>query len=162
MEMKTVPHTTRHRWLAWRLSVVVALVFIAEVLSWMHPLSARCGGWFMSATCGHVSIVQRREVDGSSWTFYTPYSAKREIPTRLARLGVLPEYGNAPYNGQYLFIPFWIPAAMICLLIIVRARRKHFPSAAWYCSACRYDLTGNTSGACPECGAASVASSVDP
>lgn len=40
---------------------------------------------------------------------------------------------------------------LIFVVIVLLARRA--PRDSRYCVSCSYDLTGNTSGRCPECGA---------
>ena len=60
----------------------------------------------------------------------------------------------ATTHGQSL--PMWLPTAIAALLPLHRAlkwyrRYRLGPNA---CGGCRYDLTGNTSGVCPECGIA--------
>jgi hypothetical protein len=42
------------------------------------------------------------------------------------------------------------------LVCYARRRRRHRRSAQGHCPACGYDLTGNVSGVCPECGKATV------
>jgi hypothetical protein len=47
-------------------------------------------------------------------------------------------------------IPFWMPAALLCLaagiaFLVPRRRRDG-------CVTCGYNLIGNVSGRCPECG----------
>jgi hypothetical protein len=54
-----------------------------------------------------------------------------------------------------LVIPFWAivvltSLAPICWLLKWRRDRSHF--GAGRCTSCGYNLTGNTSGICPECG----------
>jgi hypothetical protein len=54
-------------------------------------------------------------------------------------------------GGQLLLVPLWIPllpAAVLTMFVWHRGK----PAPPNGCSACRYDLTGNTSGVCPECG----------
>jgi hypothetical protein len=51
-------------------------------------------------------------------------------------------------------LPFWLPAAIIGLataFLLYRDRRRIRPGC---CRSCGYDLTGNVSGICPECGTA--------
>jgi hypothetical protein len=55
-------------------------------------------------------------------------------------------------SSSTLIIPFWLPAmlsfvATIRWLIVGRSRIRRVD-----CECCRYDLTGNTSGICSECG----------
>lgn len=52
-----------------------------------------------------------------------------------------------------VFIPFGIPVAILAAgsLFILRKSRLSIPSG--HCALCGYDLTGNTSGRCSECGA---------
>jgi hypothetical protein len=67
-------------------------------------------------------------------------------------------YGEfSSYRGGWdAFIPIWliaIPSALLPVILIFlkrirRVRRKH----GCHCLGCSYDLTGNTSGTCPECG----------
>jgi hypothetical protein len=69
--------------------------------------------------------------------------------------GALPRYGWQV--GDFPLIPHWSISLMfavlpaVWLLLWVKARR--LPKAG-QCRTCRYDLTGNSSGVCPECGMA--------
>ena len=48
-------------------------------------------------------------------------------------------------------IPLWIPLAIASIpMFIIRDRSRRIPPG--HCKTCRYDLTGNISGVCPECG----------
>ena len=60
---------------------------------------------------------------------------------------------NPGGTGFYGAIPFWFPA-VLCLIppalwLLVHRKR---PVRDGVCADCGYDLTGNTSGICPECG----------
>lgn len=58
----------------------------------------------------------------------------------------------SPY--YYIVIPLWIPFVVVCaptLLLWWRDRSRIPPGC---CHNCGYDLTGNVSGVCPECGGA--------
>lgn len=58
-----------------------------------------------------------------------------------------------------VIVPFWLAASVSCLLplraiaVWWRRHRRGRPQAG-ACRRCRYDLTGNLSGVCPECGSA--------
>lgn len=56
------------------------------------------------------------------------------------------------YVWRILEIPLWLPFIMVALptgVIWSRDRRRVRPG---YCRRCGYDLQGNVSGVCPECG----------
>ncbi len=58
---------------------------------------------------------------------------------------------------EFVFETIGIAVTLIlvaaCLVIFYRdLRRKPITPDGRYCAACGYDLTGNTSGICPECG----------
>ena len=60
--------------------------------------------------------------------------------------------GWGPRPGQHVLIipsPWLIlPPAILCLWVAYR--RRHYRGGI--CQECAYDLTGNVSGVCPECG----------
>jgi hypothetical protein len=74
-------------------------------------------------------------------------------------------YGlNLPFtidtgNGQgasycrEVFVPLWFPLLLIATLTAFAFRRARRPPPG-HCRICGYNLTGNVSGICPECGAA--------
>ncbi len=54
-------------------------------------------------------------------------------------------------GGEDLFVPLWpLVPAMAAYVVVVWRRTRPVPAGA--CASCRYDLTGNVSGICPECG----------
>jgi hypothetical protein len=62
-------------------------------------------------------------------------------------------------GGPYLIeIAAWIPFVLLCVvpsfILIRRVRRTRRWAATGRCVQCGYNLTGNVSGICPECGAA--------
>ena len=60
-----------------------------------------------------------------------------------------PEFGGAR-SGTRVCMPLWVVLMPALALAILAWRRGRVPSGA--CRACGYDLTGNVSGRCPECG----------
>ena len=58
--------------------------------------------------------------------------------------------GNAP-PMLWLRVPLWIPLLIVALVTAsLHWRARRFPLD--HCQNCGYDLTGNVSGRCPECG----------
>jgi hypothetical protein len=60
-------------------------------------------------------------------------------------------------SGWYIRSPFWLPAVLFVVPlvpILLRGLRRRHRLRRGLCEKCGYDLTGNISGVCPECGAA--------
>ena len=52
---------------------------------------------------------------------------------------------------RFASVPLWIPTLAFSVVLFFRHRkRQRIPPG--HCKACRYNLTGNVSGVCPECG----------
>jgi hypothetical protein len=54
--------------------------------------------------------------------------------------------------GSEVSVPLWMPFLLVAaptMFLWLRDRRRVLPG---HCGQCGYDLTGNTSGVCPECG----------
>ena len=59
------------------------------------------------------------------------------------------EFGR-DFFGRFLVLPAWIFIFTAVLLAVIAWRSK--PNQWNHCRHCDYDLTGNASGVCPECG----------
>lgn len=71
---------------------------------------------------------------------------------QFAGLGIA--YIRVEQQADYEFrVPWWV-AIVIPLILpaFVGVQRYRHRTKRGHCSKCRYDLTGNTSGLCPECG----------
>lgn len=55
------------------------------------------------------------------------------------------------FGGWGLMVPLWIPFVLTAIPTVVAWRRDRRPPPG-HCQKCGYDLTGNESGVCPECG----------
>lgn len=63
------------------------------------------------------------------------------------------------YGGPSVFqaeIPLWLVAPPLAVLALVLSCRRRVDAPRNACRGCGYDLTGNVSGRCPECGAAAT------
>ncbi len=54
-------------------------------------------------------------------------------------------------------LPLWIPWTVLSLAVVCTRLRLRTPPG--FCMRCQYDLTGNTTGICPECGTSSTRAS---
>jgi hypothetical protein len=58
---------------------------------------------------------------------------------------------SAKITGDPIFVPLWMPFIFFVTVAALAHRRARRPLPGT-CGKCGYDLTGNTSGVCPECG----------
>jgi hypothetical protein len=65
-------------------------------------------------------------------------------------LGGLPHVTSLPRH-KAVTIPFWVPCLGLAGLLLY-GRFRHKPATWPSCSSCGYNLTGNESEVCPECG----------
>ena len=65
----------------------------------------------------------------------------------------LPRIGNKTlFYGSEVYVPLWFPLLIMAIPTYALFRRdRRIPSG--HCPTCGYNLTGNTSGKCSECGA---------
>ncbi len=59
---------------------------------------------------------------------------------------------HSAQGSRDLFVPFWIPLAALAVPSVLIWRGSQRTRIAEPCPWCAYDLTGNTTGICPECG----------
>jgi hypothetical protein len=76
-----------------------------------------------------------------------PDSALDQLGVDMPRL-VLERFGR----GAQLEIPMYVFVVLLAVPVGILWMRGR-PIARWECATCRYNLTGNLSGVCPECGA---------
>ena len=57
-------------------------------------------------------------------------------------------------RSKWLTIPFWLPMTLVAVPTLWSFWRARERSTRGRCRKCLYDLTGNVSGICPECGTA--------
>lgn len=90
--------------------------------------------------------------DTGTWGFQWP-GLKSWVETK-------PIYGpkyvwpGTPTRYVSVDLPMWLPTLISSGLCLWFWRKPRLRVRVGCCSACNYDLTGNTSGVCPECGVA--------
>ncbi len=153
-------------------SAVSLLLFFGTLVAWVwsryeSPEWAAGRGRKMEVTCGwtvgtfEVEYWTREggdEGEPKGWR----YSFQRYEVMRNRRMGAWPPVvvsrdtswiGITRYG---VYVAMWLPGLMFLLLpvwwMVRRVERRD--GAKHGCRNCSYDLTGNTSGVCPECGLA--------
>ena len=79
--------------------------------------------------------------DGNVW--FSRSAMPRDLP---------PLFAWRPYEDVFVYVRLWLLLVLLALptaLLFWLDRRKPRPG---FCATCGYDLTGNVSGVCPECG----------
>lgn len=70
---------------------------------------------------------------------------------------LLSSFRQGPFRFTWLVFPFWVTSSLLLMMGFLPVARG--PMLRWWrarcgrCLYCGYDLTGNRSGRCPECGA---------
>jgi len=67
----------------------------------------------------------------------------------------LPDVRSMGPKWTKIVIPFWVPLGLFLLyptLVFIQVRRLKRRQKMGHCKNCGYNLTGNVSGKCPECG----------
>jgi hypothetical protein len=141
-------------WLKW-CGVITSLLI---VLAWTASLRWDCGyaadrashgdrfGVYIAASCLGLFYMPSEPQLPRGWIVRPANSVV------LARqLRWKPEYVNAR-GLTFLDVPLWIPFLLVAIptaYLCWRDRRRIPPG---HCRKCGYNLTGNVSGVCPECG----------
>jgi hypothetical protein len=116
---------------------------------------------------GYTGFRQRVSVQwcvqpGALWYYESPQNAEELGGWFISKAGehrlrwwpMWNRKSHWPMQPFYVGIalPLWIPALMaaLCAGLLVWLERRRLPPQC--CQACGYDLTGNASGTCPECG----------
>lgn len=143
------------------------VVFVLIVVAW--GLSLR---WFvrheqngLAAGCAHgtVTVVTGSWVGdgGTKVARLTPQTIQTVFDAilatyhansgfhwpRVTKAGV--SHGVPP---TFLFIPLWLPLVVVAIPTSILFYRDHKRIPPGHCQECGYNLTGNESGICPECG----------
>jgi hypothetical protein len=92
---------------------------------------------------GDTRIRKRWSLDRVCWHWLPAYTSRDEPWTT----------GGAIFRRtKDLKLPFWIPMTLIAVPTLWSFWRARKGSKRGRCRKCLYDLTGNVSGICPECG----------
>jgi hypothetical protein len=106
------------------------------------------------------SLNGQYSVSASSVSFSEPLGFSERAPFTPIGKVVSPTHSFAGLGSsdrtmmgvhmQDIRVPLWMPI-VLCLIVPTLGRIVRRPKNG-FCKQCRYDLTGNTSGTCPECG----------
>jgi hypothetical protein len=154
------------RFWRWTLNVAAAaslLLFIGTAALWARSYWAEhklvrfgrgyvCGGWSERGKVWLQAYQDRR--NRVPWWMYNNDNA---VSAELDAMGFKTHLGFAlvPTRGL-VAVPHWFLCMLFLILPTVWYRRRRLPRSG-HCESCGYNLTGNISGICPECGRAIVA-----
>lgn len=90
------------------------------------------------------------------WGFDQPYNEGGAYLDRhdLGQWGLESPNCGKTSGGSFIMVPLWFVITFVAIptaFLFYRDRRRILPG---HCQKCAYDLTGNESGVCPECGTA--------
>ncbi len=126
--------------------VVIVTVFAVSVC-WRLGRVFRCGSQTVMLAVGHGCLM----VGHDDKPTVSEWWVERSRP-QAPRVYWMPDYSR----GSWLMlsatiIPLWIPFLIVAIPTLLLWRRDRRPPAN-HCQSCGYNLTGNVSGVCPECG----------
>ena len=132
------------RW-TFRLGVAVCvLIVVVTVASFWWSAGVVCRGWVFDLDFGSLSVFDLRSYGPlpDSWGIH---SVKRSV------FLLWPKTGIFGLDKTAIVFPTWmfLLAALIPTVLAWRRLRRPLPG---HCRKCGYDLTGNVTGVCSECG----------
>lgn len=148
--MSPIPLT--HRLLVWPSAGLILLILVTWIASAKQPL------WSKSMENCHINIangsVTLRHIQGVNSTVHVFGSESASFGLALPFLS-RHQSANGKIQRTTVYMPLWLPlifALFPPVLFWWKSNRKPIPSG--HCLKCGYNLTGNKSGICSECGAA--------
>ncbi len=103
-------------------------------------------GWTVQIGAGCVAVVWNKP---NGWDTDVPaWGAQRND---FGRFFWAPRWSSGP-GSMLVMLPLWIPLLLTGLLTLWFGLRFRRPAGRTNLCECGYDLTGNTTGVCPECG----------
>ncbi len=143
----------RRRILKWTGLAVCVLILVAWGLSPRFEVNYIGDGWLFGCGRGRLSFNISRGYNNFGWEFV------RLAPFRSGAYWGLnwPSHISDRSFGvawSSVRVPLWLPLLTIAIptAILFWRDRRRIPRG--HCRRCGYDLTGNVSGKCPECGTA--------
>lgn len=127
------------KWVGLVACVGIVLAWVASVYCAITYQCAEVGGCALTVGCAAIWTGQDARLKG--FEFYYPGGSP---------VVWLPEY-HQDVRRTTVGVPMWILliVAAIPTAFLWHRDRRHPPG---HCQGCGYNLTGNVSGACPECG----------
>ena len=120
---------------------------VVLLLGWVISLVCVTGYWGhrnrVMVISGMISVQRGGVPSNAFWFAYRDLNGPSWLPTVSRGLG----------NGTSVGLPIWIPFLLIALPTAYLFWRDRRPPRG-HCRECGYNLTGNVSGVCPECGGA--------
>ncbi len=144
-------HRFKLKWVFLVVSITIAVVMVATLFVTFKFSYSQEGP---HTVLGGGRIVMIGTTGPKQAEFSNPYTASwGMMPAREWIWRPRYRSGNISGIGWFsLAVPLWCPLLPTALVTVwlFRRDRRHPPG---HCHGCGYDLTGNTTGRCPECGA---------
>jgi hypothetical protein len=153
------------RSLACGLAIACCLILLAWIVSAVRTTSGRGYIAYLGADrfetfvrAGQLVVTVHAETPPypSGWGLqcsqFWPLKWHEGLGLQWPSIRHIPTYRSS-VNDIRMSCPFWVPFALLSLIAAALFYRQPGQMRPGHCRSCGYDLTGNTSGICPECGA---------
>lgn len=130
--------------------VIIALMIIDCFTTVYAGIDSQVGAYQALLWDGGVRLVWVESIPGATTHFDVEHRSPRIDLATWFSFGE--NHMDGVHIGYYLYIPLWfllIIFVIPTMLMFWRARKRIPPG---HCKKCGYNLTGSTSGMCPECG----------
>ncbi len=124
-------------------AVLLAIILLSMVISPTYDGSAL----YVSLDRGSVFFSMLPNPQPTGWSLTLSDSKPRFLFNMFASLA-----GNPPQYYWRGYMPLWIPLILIAIVTAALWWRDRRPYPRGRCATCGYNLAGNVSGRCPECG----------
>lgn len=143
--------------LRWAGIVVAALLLALWGGTTFWEATLYAGGVTLRSFMGRISVCDRPERSGrlvTAWIRYDNSPDQELTGGWRQRFGLeLPQWLHRWPHAWEVFVPYWCLIAPITVLTALQWWPRAPAKGPGHCGNCGYDLTGNASGRCSECGA---------